>query len=157
MYGALTLCPYPRQTYKLKCINVHIPYPSPYVWCITIICTSTFKQSLVYFFPFLLSSCTFLYNYNFPFPHTQYISLYVPLMYNVKCPYIHQNLNIIFVLLHSQKSKTCVHKSICTVLHNTIIIIQNTSTTPFSMFMHLSKLTQKFCTSAFTEIQNLCA
>ena len=63
---------------------------------------------------------------------------------------IYQNLHRNFVLLHSQKSKICVHKSIFTVL-------QNTSTTLFSIFMYLSKLTQKFCTSAFTEIQNLCA
>ena len=114
------------------------------------------KSHLYNFVPFLLSSCTFLYNYNFPFPHTQCISLYIPLMYNVKCPYIYQNLHIIFVLLHSKKSKTCMHKSLSTVLHNTIIIIQNTSTTLFSMSMYLSKLTQKFCTSAFTEIQNFC-
>ena len=67
-------------------------------------------------------------------------------------PCIYQNLHRNFVLLHSQKSKICVHKSIFTVLQNTIIIIQNTSTTPFSIFMYLSKLTQKFCTSAFTEI-----
>ena len=69
---------------------------------------------------------------------------------------IYQNIHIIFVLLHSQKSKICVHKSIFTLLHNTIIRIQNTSTTPFSIFMYLSKLTHNFCTSAFTEIQNLC-
>ena len=69
-------------------------------------------------------------------------------MYNVKCQYIYQNLHIIFILLHSQKSKTCVHKSIFTVLQNTIIIIQNTSTTSFSIFMYLSKLTHNFCTPA---------
>ena len=49
MYGALTLCPYPRQMYNSKCTNVHNPYPSPYVQCITIIHTSTLKQSLVSF------------------------------------------------------------------------------------------------------------
>ena len=120
MYSPLTLCPYPRQMYKLKYINVHIPYPSPYVRCITIIHTSTFKQSLV---SFIILSLVFLF-------------------YQI----LHRNC----LLLHSQKSKICVHKSRFTLL-------QNTSTTPFSIFMYLSKLTQKFCTSAFTEIQNLCA
>ena len=88
-------------------------------------------------------------------PYLLYYKIHLP--HFSQCPCIYQNLHIIFVLLHSQKSKTCVHKSMCTVLHNTIIIIQNTSTTPFSIFMYLSKLTQKFCTSAFTEIQNLCS
>ena len=90
---------------------------------------------------------------------TQYNHCNTNLMYHhiSQCACIHQNLHRHFVLLHSQKSKTCVHKSICTVLHNTISLIQNKSTTLFSMCMYPSKLTQKFCTSAFTEIQNLCA
>ena len=74
-----------------------------------------------------------------------------------QCTCIYQNLHRNFVLLHSQKSKICMHKSIFTVLHTTLIRIRNTSTTPFSIFMYLSKLTQKLCTSAFTEIQNLCS
>ena len=156
MYGALTLCPYPRQMYNLKCINVHIPYPSLYVQCITIIHTSTFKRSLVYFFSISLVLLHFLVQLELSLStHSVHITVCT---LNVQyIPYIHQNLHRNFVLLHSQNSKTFVHKPICTVLHNTISIIQNKSTTLFSMCMYLSKLTQKFCTSAFTEIQNFCA
>ena len=41
-----------------------------------------------------------------------------------QCTCNHQNLHRNCVLLHSQKSKISVHKSICTVLHNTNNLIK---------------------------------
>ena len=91
---------------------------------------------------------------------TQYNHFNPNLMYYhiSQCACIYQNLHRNFVLLHSQKSKTCVHKSICTLLHNTISLIQ-INLAHFSqsacIYQNLHKNSHKYKTCAYIYICTL--